>query len=144
MSPPEGRFVIYIPEPFPEHAVSTLDSRFIVRQGRAGEAYSEAELVPLLADADAIAINSRDPITARVIEGAPRLRVIAKAGSKPTSNVDLAAAERCGVRVTWTPGANAVSVGAKAQPSEAADAIRVAPPMTRSVPMRSPSGPCTI
>lgn len=110
VSPPEGRFVIYIPEPFPEHSVSTLDSRFVVRQGRAGEAYSEAELVPMLADVDAIAINSRDPITARVIEGAPRLRVIAKAGSKPTSNVDFAAAERCGVRVTWTPGANAVSV----------------------------------
>ena len=29
---------------------------------------------------------------------------------KPTSNVDLDAAERCGVRVTWTPGANTVSV----------------------------------
>jgi D-3-phosphoglycerate dehydrogenase len=45
-----------------------------------------------------------------VLEGANRLRVIAKAGSKPTSNVDLAAAERRSVRVIWTPGANAVSV----------------------------------
>ena len=107
---PEGRFVVYIPEPFPERSVSTLDPRFVVRQGRAGEAYSETELVAMLADVDAIAISSRDPITARVIECASRLRVIAKAGSKPTSNVDLAAAARCGVRVTWTPGANAVSV----------------------------------
>jgi D-3-phosphoglycerate dehydrogenase len=57
-----------------------------------------------------VAVNSRDPISARVIESCPQLKVIAKAGSKPTSNVDLAAAERCGVRVTWTPGANAVSV----------------------------------
>ena len=109
-SQPERRFVIFIPEPFPESALATLDGRFEIRQGRAGEAYSEAELSMVLADVDAIAINSRDPITARVIESAPRLRVIAKAGSKPTSNVDLAAAERRGVRVTWTPGANAVSV----------------------------------
>lgn len=73
-------------------------------------AYSEVELATLLVDVDAIAINSRDPITARVIESIPRLRVIAKAGSRPSSNVDFAAAERCGVRVTWTPNANAVSV----------------------------------
>jgi D-3-phosphoglycerate dehydrogenase len=107
---PDGPFVVFIPEPFPERSVGMLDARFEVRQGRAGEAYSEAELVQLLGDVDAIAINSRDPITARVLESAPRLRVIAKAGSKPSSNVDLAAAERRGVRVTWTPGANAVSV----------------------------------
>jgi D-3-phosphoglycerate dehydrogenase len=87
-----------------------LGDRFEVRQGRAGEAYSEEELASLLVDVDAIAINSRDLITARVIESAIHLRVIAKAGSKPTSNVDLEAANRRGVRVTWTPGANTVSV----------------------------------
>ncbi len=107
---PEKHFVVFIPEPFPAQSLGTLGARFEVRQGRTGAAYSEAELAKLLVDVDAIAISSRDPITARVIESAPRLRVIAKAGSKPSSNVDLAAAERCGVRVTWTPGANAVSV----------------------------------
>jgi len=107
----ERRFVIFAPEPFPRRAVATLDAtRFFVRQGRAGAAYSEEELGELLADVDAIAINSRDPITERVLARAPRLKVIAKAGSKPTSNVDIAAAQRRGVRVTWTPGANAVSV----------------------------------
>lgn len=107
----EGRFVIFAPEPFPQAAVATLDaSRFLVRQGRAGAAFSEDELRELVADVDAIAINSRDPVTERVLAAAPRLKVIAKAGSKPTSNVDITAAERRGVRVTWTPGANAVSV----------------------------------
>jgi D-3-phosphoglycerate dehydrogenase len=108
---PEGRFVIFAPEPFPQPAVATLDAaRFVVRQGRSGAAFSEDELAELLADVDALAINSRDPITERVLAAAPRVKVIAKAGSKPTSNVDMAAAQRRGVRVTWTPGANAVSV----------------------------------
>ena len=107
---PDGRFVVVIPEPVPARAVATLPPQFEVRQGRPGAAYDEAGLAALIRDADAIAINSRDPVTARVIEAAPHLVVIAKAGSKPTSNVDLAAAARRGVRVTWTPGANAVSV----------------------------------
>jgi D-3-phosphoglycerate dehydrogenase / 2-oxoglutarate reductase len=107
---PEARFVIFIPEPFPERSVQLLGPQFEVRQGRAGAAYSEAELIDALSDVHAIAINSRDPVTARVIETAPCLKVIAKAGSKPMSNVDFAAAARRGVRVIWTPGANAVSV----------------------------------
>jgi phosphoglycerate dehydrogenase-like enzyme len=109
-SPPDRRFVVFIPEPFPERCVARLDARFEIRQGRAGDAYSEDELAALMGEVDALVINSRDPITERVMASAPRLRVIAKAGSKPTSNVDIAAAERRGVRVTWTPGANAVSV----------------------------------
>ena len=104
------RFVIFVPEPFPEAALAVLDDRFEVRQGRAGGAYSESELERLVSDVDAMAIYSRDRITPRVLESAKRLRVIAKGGSKPTSNVDIAAAERRGVRVIWTPGANAVSV----------------------------------
>ena len=104
------RFTLVLPEPFPEAALAHLDARFDVRVGRAGAAYSEDELIAALADADAVAIYSRDRFTARVLAGAPRLRVIAKGGSKPTSNVDIAAAEAQGIKVLWTPGANAVSV----------------------------------
>jgi len=110
MSVVKERFVIFVPEPFPETALAVLDDRFEVRQGRVGGAYSESELERLVSDVDAMAIYSRDRITPRVLEAAKRLRVIAKGGSKPTSNVDIAAAERRGVRVIWTPGANAVSV----------------------------------
>lgn len=110
MSVVNERFVIFVPEPFPEAALAVLDDRFEVRQGRVGGAYSESELERLVSDVDAIAIYSRDRITSRVLESARRLRVIAKGGSKPTSNVDIAAAESRGVRVIWTPGANAVSV----------------------------------
>jgi D-3-phosphoglycerate dehydrogenase len=103
-------FVVFVPEPFPATALQALDHRFAVRQGRTGPAYTEDELAAELADADAIAIYSRDRITARLLDRAPRLKVIAKGGSKPTSNVDIDAAQARGVRVLWTPGANAVGV----------------------------------
>jgi D-3-phosphoglycerate dehydrogenase len=104
------RFVVFVPEPFPDTALQALDHRFDVRQGRTGPAYTEDELAAELVDADAIAIYSRDRITARLLDRAPRLKVIAKGGSKPTSNVDIDAAQARGVRVLWTPGANAVGV----------------------------------
>jgi D-3-phosphoglycerate dehydrogenase / 2-oxoglutarate reductase len=104
------RWVVFVPEPFPEEALGVLDERFEVRLGRDGNAYSEIELAGLIADVDGLAIYSRDQVSATVLEAAKQLRVIAKGGSKPTSNVDIAAAERRGVKVIWTPGANAVSV----------------------------------
>lgn len=105
-----SRFVVAIPEPFPDAALAVLDDRFEIRQGRAGPRFSEDELIEFIRGADALAVYSRDPVTRRVLEAAPDLRVIAKGGSRPSSNVDIDAAEQRGVRVIWTPGANAVSV----------------------------------
>lgn len=104
------RFVIAIPEPFPASALAVLDERFQIVHGRDGAAFGEDELIDFLRGADAVALYSRDRLPRRVIEAVPRLRVIAKGGSKPTSNVDIEFAERRGIRVLWTPGANAVSV----------------------------------
>lgn len=105
-----SRFVVAIPEPFPDAALAVLDDRFEIRQGRPGPRFSEDELIEFIRGADALAVYSRDPVTRRVLEAAPDLRVIAKGGSRPSSNVDIDAAEQRGVRVIWTPGANAVSV----------------------------------
>lgn len=105
-----GRFVVFVPEPFPAAALTLLDDRFEVRIGRTGTAYAEDELIEALAGVHAAAIYSRDRFSARVLANAPRLRVIAKGGSKPTSNVDMGAAAQRGIEVIWTPGANAVSV----------------------------------
>lgn len=104
------RWKIVVPEPFPASALALLDERFDVRVGRSGAAYGEDELIALAGQADALAIYSRDRISERVLAGLPRLKVIAKGGSRPSSNVDIEAAQRRGVRVLWTPGANAVSV----------------------------------
>jgi len=103
-------WIVAIPEPFPDAALEVLDGRFAIRQGRPGPRFDEEELVDFVRGAHAVAIYSRDHITRRVIEASPQLRVIAKGGSKPTSNVDLDAAAEHAVRVIWTPGANAVSV----------------------------------
>jgi D-3-phosphoglycerate dehydrogenase / 2-oxoglutarate reductase len=63
---------------------------------------SEADLLPLVGDIEGL-IAGDDQLTARVLEGAPRLRVIVRWGIG-MDNVDLAAAERLGVRVVNTPG----------------------------------------
>ena len=108
--PVPDRFIVAIPEPFPETSIAVLDDRFEIRQGRPGPRFVEDELIEFIGGAHAVAIYSRDHITERVLHASSTLRVIAKGGSKPTSNVDIDAAGRRGVRVIWTPGVNAVSV----------------------------------
>ena len=59
---------IVVPEPFPASALALLDERFDVRVGRSGAAYGEDELIALAGQADALAIYSRDRISARVLD----------------------------------------------------------------------------
>jgi D-3-phosphoglycerate dehydrogenase len=66
------------------------------------------ELGPWLKDVDA-AILGLDVVDAEALSAASRLRVISRYGVGVDS-VDIAAATSCGVVVTITPGANAVSV----------------------------------
>jgi len=63
----------------------------------------EEELIPLLADCEAV-IASSDPYTARVFAACPRLTVVSRCGVGIDS-VDLDAAVEAGVVVTNTPGA---------------------------------------
>jgi len=67
--------------------------------------YTEDDLVKLVAPYDAVMITSQHAITSRVILNAPKLKIVAKRGAKP-SNVDLKTATERGVMVTWTPGVN--------------------------------------
>jgi D-3-phosphoglycerate dehydrogenase / 2-oxoglutarate reductase len=62
-----------------------------------------------LAEADALLVRSAVQVTAAVLEKAPRLRVIGRAGVG-VDNVDLDAATAAGVLVMNTPGGNAISV----------------------------------
>src|SRR5512140_3633453 len=62
-----------------------------------------------LAEADALLVRSAVQCTKEVLEKAPRLRVIGRAGVG-VDNVDLAAATSAGVLVMNTPGGNAISV----------------------------------
>jgi D-3-phosphoglycerate dehydrogenase / 2-oxoglutarate reductase len=62
-----------------------------------------------LADADALLVRSAVQVTKAVLEKAPKLRVIGRAGVG-VDNVDLDAATAAGVIVMNTPGGNAISV----------------------------------
>jgi D-3-phosphoglycerate dehydrogenase len=68
-----------------------------------------AELARDLADADALVVRSATTVDASVIENAPKLRVIARAGTG-VDNVDVEAATARGIIVMNSPGANSVSV----------------------------------
>ena len=94
---------------------------------RAGRPIPELETA--LADADALVVRSATKVTRALIERAPKLRVIARAGSG-VDNVDLDAASERGIVVMNAPGANSISVAelamafllALARPIPAADA----------------------
>lgn len=62
-----------------------------------------------LADADALVVRSGVQVDAKLLESAPRLRVIGRAGVG-VDNIDTDAATRNGIVVMNTPGGNAVAV----------------------------------
>ncbi len=73
-----------------------------------GRPLTAAELAPLVADVDGI-VAGLDDYDASVFEAAPRLRALARYGVG-VDRVDLDAAQRHGVTVTRTPGANSLAV----------------------------------
>src|SRR5690606_1529886 len=68
-----------------------------------------AELLRDVADADALLVRSATKVDRELLEAAPRLRIVARAGTG-VDNVDLDVASSRGVMVTNAPGANSVSV----------------------------------
>jgi len=62
----------------------------------------ESKLAELVHDADALISMLSDPVTGRVVEAAPRLRVVAQY-AVGFDNIDLEAARRLGIVVTNTP-----------------------------------------
>lgn len=62
-----------------------------------------------LADADALVVRSAVQADSKLLESAPRLRVIGRAGVG-VDNIDTDAATRRGIVVMNTPGANAIAV----------------------------------
>ena len=68
-----------------------------------------AVLAADLADADALMVRSATQVDARLLDAAPQLRIVARAGTG-VDNVDVAAASARGVLVVNAPGANSISV----------------------------------
>lgn len=70
---------------------------------------SRSQLLADIADAQALIVRSATKVDAELIQAAPRLRVIARAGTG-VDNVDLDAASARGILVLNAPGANSISV----------------------------------
>src|SRR5512137_127123 len=69
---------------------------------------TEAELLPVVTDVVAMVVRSETKVTRKVIEAAPKLRVVGRAGVG-VDNVDVEAATQRGVVVMNTPGGNTTS-----------------------------------
>jgi len=69
----------------------------------------EDELVPLVAAIDAWVVRGATKVTRRLLDAAPRLKWVARAGAG-LDNIDLAAASERGIGVLNVPGANAIAV----------------------------------
>jgi D-3-phosphoglycerate dehydrogenase len=98
---------IVIADGLPSTAIDALrqpDWIIDTRQGR-----TPSDLIADLQDADALVVRSATKVTREVIDGAARLRVIARAGTG-VDNVDVAAATARGIVVMNAPGANSLSV----------------------------------
>src|SRR6185503_18588373 len=81
----------------PEFKVTVLQKRL-----------SEAELLPLVADVVAMVVRSETKVTRKIVEAAPLLRVVGRAGVG-VDNVDVEAATQRGIVVMNTPSGNTIS-----------------------------------
>src|SRR5260370_2724794 len=115
---------IVVADDLPASALELLraEAEWVVdaRSGR-----TPAALAADLADADALLVRSATTVDARLLDAAPRLRIVARAGTG-VDNVDVAAASARGLLVVNSPGAHSISV------AEHACALMLA--LARSVP----------
>jgi D-3-phosphoglycerate dehydrogenase / 2-oxoglutarate reductase len=81
----------------PEFKVQVLDKRL-----------PEAELIPIAQDAVAMVVRSETKITRKLIDNAPQLKVVGRAGVG-VDNVDVDAATQRGIVVMNTPSGNTIS-----------------------------------
>jgi len=97
--------IVLITEELSSAGIAQLEPGFEIRHTDGAD---RAQLLPALADADAVIIRSATTIDAEALEHAPNLRVVARAGVG-LDNVDVEAATRAGVMVVNAPMSNIVS-----------------------------------
>jgi D-3-phosphoglycerate dehydrogenase len=98
---------IVIADDLPASALNLLRAEGWDVDARTGR--SPDQLAADVAEADALVVRSATKVTAAIIDAAPRLRAIARAGTG-VDNVDVAAASARGIVVMNAPGANSISV----------------------------------
>src|SRR4051794_15862201 len=99
------RPVVLIAEELSPATVEALGPDFEIRHTNGAD---RAELIPAIAEVDAVLIRSATRIDAEALAAARRLRVVARAGVG-LDNVDVKAATQAGVMVVNAPTSNIVS-----------------------------------
>ncbi|HKY50675.1 MAG TPA: hydroxyacid dehydrogenase, partial [Candidatus Limnocylindria bacterium] len=97
--------MVHVADPLAEDGLVLLRERCEVRTTTG---LSEADLVARLADVDALVVRSETKVTARILDAAPRLAVVGRAGVG-VDNIDVPAATARGVYVVNAPLGNIVA-----------------------------------
>ncbi len=105
------KVLIATEKPFAKEAIAEIDHILFDAKYEIAllEKYTDkSELIAAVADVDALIIRS-DKVTAEVLDAAPSLKIVVRAGAG-YDNVDLATATQKGVVVMNTPGQNSNAV----------------------------------
>jgi glyoxylate reductase len=97
------RYIVVLTAHFPTVTTTLLSPHFDVVAHPTEHDRSEDDMITLLAEADAAIVLLTDPITRRVMDANPNLRLISNF-AVGYNNVDIEAARELGVAVTNTPG----------------------------------------
>nr|WP_216658882.1 phosphoglycerate dehydrogenase [Nocardioides sp. zg-1230] len=100
-----ARPVVLIAEELSPATIEALGPDFEIRSCNGAD---RAELIPAIADVDAILVRSATKVDAEALDAAQRLKVVARAGVG-LDNVDVRAATQAGVMVVNAPTSNIVS-----------------------------------
>jgi len=122
-SPDQGKPVVLIAEELSPATVEALGPDFEIRTCNGAD---RAELLPAIADVDAILVRSATKVDAEALAAAQRLTVVARAGVG-LDNVDVKAATQAGVMVVNAPTSNIVSAAELAVALMLAAARNVSP-----------------
>ncbi|MGO3141631.1 MAG: phosphoglycerate dehydrogenase [Galactobacter sp.] len=102
---PQTKPVVLIAEELSPATVQALGPDFEIRHTNGAD---RSELLPAIADVDAILVRSATKVDAEAIAAAKNLKVIARAGVG-LDNVDIKAATQAGVMVVNAPTSNVIS-----------------------------------
>ncbi|PRX95678.1 phosphoglycerate dehydrogenase [Allonocardiopsis opalescens] len=115
--------VVLVAEELSPAGIALLEEDFEVRSTDGSD---RSQLLPALAEADALIVRSATKVDAEAIASAPRLQVVARAGVG-LDNVDVPAATKAGVLVVNAPTSNIVSAAEQAITLLLANARNTAP-----------------
>jgi D-3-phosphoglycerate dehydrogenase len=99
---------VLVCDPISPKGIALLQKRTEFKVTVLKQKLTEAELLPLVGEVNAMVVRSETKVTRKVMEAAPKLRVVGRAGVG-VDNVDVEAATQRGIVVMNTPGGNTIS-----------------------------------